>query len=33
MPVPLTAIIAGEFGALLTIVTPPLAVPADAGAN
>src|ERR1700687_1757437 len=32
-PVPLRAIRAGEFGALLTIVTLPLAVPAEAGAN
>jgi hypothetical protein len=32
-PVPLRAIAAGEFGALLTIVTLPLAVPAEAGAK
>lgn len=32
-PVPLRAITAGEFGALLTMVTLPLAVAADAGAN
>lgn len=32
-PVPLMAMTAGEFSALLTIVTLPLAVPADAGAN
>lgn len=32
-PVPLMATTAGEFGALLTIVKLPLAVPADAGAN
>lgn len=32
-PVPLSGIVAGEFGALLTIVTLPLAVPADVGAN
>jgi hypothetical protein len=31
--VPLNAITAGEFGALLTTLTEPLAVPADAGAN
>ena len=32
-PVPLRAIVAGEFGALLTTVTLPLAAPADAGEN
>jgi len=32
-PVPLRATTAGEFGALLTMLTLPLAVPADAGAN
>lgn len=32
-PVPLKAMSAGEFGALLTIVTLPLAAPADAGEN
>jgi hypothetical protein len=32
-PVPLSGIAAGEFGALLTTVTLPLAAPADAGEN
>ena len=32
-PVPLSGIVAGEFGALLTTVTLPLAAPADAGEN
>ena len=33
IPVPLRLITAGELGALLTMVTLPLAVPADVGAN
>ena len=32
-PVPLSGIVAGEFGALLTTVTPPVTAPAAAGAN
>ncbi len=33
VPVPLKAIVVGEFGALLTIEMLPLALPADVGAN
>lgn len=32
-PVPVKATIAGEFGALLTMVTLPLSVPAEVGEN
>jgi hypothetical protein len=32
-PVPLSAIVAGELGALLTTLRPPVTAPADAGAN
>ena len=32
-PVPLSAIVAGEFGALLTTLTLPVTAPAEAGAN
>lgn len=33
IPIPLTAMVDGEFGALLTMVTLPLTDPADVGAN
>jgi len=33
IPVPLIERVAGEFGALLTMLTLPLTVPAEAGAN
>jgi len=33
MPVPVKAIVCGEFGALLVIATPPVELPATVGAN